>query len=394
MNKLLSYRAIGAFFVYLIAFVNISFAEVVSTDLAQLGLHTDKTSVAPGSEFSVIIEMDPDEGWHGYWENPGDAGLKLEMEWQIPDGVEIDALQFKTPHLIPFEEIVSYGYEGKVTIVADGRVSEDFVGDNVVLNGSAFWLICSDALCVPQDAKISHQFEIGEDIVDENIRNLVLETKADMPIQENWESEFHTDGENFTVKSVIPAEYPVIERAYLYPYSEGMMENTYYQDLSFINGEIIGRFENAYGYEDKENFEFVLTFKTGEGEEHAVMLTATKSLEPVAEVMAVASTEEVTPLTSLDFTTALLFAFLGGVILNLMPCVFPILSLKAMSVVELSKKDFERSACQWIDIYSRNYGYVWINRCPGQHLITWMGISYANPVGEFCSWVVDGRHWS
>ena len=339
MNKLLSYRAIGAFFVYLIAFVNISFAEVVRTDLAQLGLHTDKTSVAPGSEFSVIIEMDPDEGWHGYWENPGDAGLKLEMEWQIPDGVEIDALQFKTPHLIPFEEIVSYGYEGKVTIVADGRVSEDFVGDNVVLNGSAFWLICSDALCVPQDAKISHQFEIGEDIVDENIRNLVLETKADMPIQENWESEFHTDGENFTLKSVIPAEYPVIERAYLYPYSEGMMENTYYQDLSFINGEIIGRFENAYGYEDKENFEFVLTFKTGEGEEHAVMLTATKSLEPVAEVMAVASTEEVTPLTSLDFTTALLFAFLGGVILNLMPCVFPILSLKAMSVVELSKKD-------------------------------------------------------
>ena len=73
MNKLLSYRAIGAFFVYLIAFVNISFAEVVRTDLAQLGLHTDKTSVAPGSEFSVIIEMDPDEGWHGYWENPGDA---------------------------------------------------------------------------------------------------------------------------------------------------------------------------------------------------------------------------------------------------------------------------------------------------------------------------------
>lgn len=340
MNKLLSFRAIGAFLVYLIAFVNISFAEVVRTDLAQLGLHTDKTSVALGSDFSIIIEMTPDEGWHGYWENPGDAGLKLEMDWQLPDGVEIDALQFKTPHLIPFEEIVSYGYEGKVTIVADGRVSEDFTGDKVVLNGSAFWLLCSDALCVPQDAKVSHQFDIGDNIVDDNLRNIVLETKEDMPIQENWESTFYTDGSNFTVKSVIPAEFPVIERAYLYPHSEGMMENTYYQDLSFINGEIIGRFQNAYGYEDNDNFDFVLTFKTGEGVDHAVMLSASKSLEPVAEIMAVAEeTAEAAPLTSLDFSTALLFAFLGGVILNLMPCVFPILSLKAMSVVELSKKD-------------------------------------------------------
>lgn len=338
MNKLLSWRGLVAFFVYFIAFANLSFAEVVRTDLAQLGLFIDKTSVAPGSAFSVIIEMDPDEGWHGYWENPGDAGLKLEMEWQLPDGVEIDAFQFKTPHLIPFEEIVSYGYEGKVTIVADGRISEDFSEDNLVLSGSAFWLICSDALCVPQDAKISHQIEVGDDIIDDEIRQLVLETKADMPISENWESAFHTDGNNFTIKSTIPAEYPVIERAYLYPYSEGMIENIYYQDLSFINGEIIGRFQNAYGYEDNEKFDFVLTFKTGEGEEHAVMLYASKSIEPVAEVRVVVE-EAAAPLTSLNFTTALLFAFLGGIILNLMPCVFPILSLKAMSVVELSKKD-------------------------------------------------------
>lgn len=338
MNKLLSWRGLVALFVYLIAFVNISFAEVVRTDLSQLGLFTDKTSVAPGSKFTAVIEMTPDEGWHGYWENPGDAGLKLEMDWQLPEGVEIDALQFKTPHLIPFEEIVSYGYVGKVTIIAQGRLSEDYAEESVVLNGKAFWLICSDALCVPQETTISQQFDVGDDIINEELHKTVLETKADMPTLENWESSFHTDGNNFTVKSVIPSQYPVIERAYLFPYSEGMMENAYYQDLSFINGEIIGRFQNAYGYEDNENFDFVLTFKTGEGEEHAALLSASKSLEPVAEVIAVVE-EAVAPVSSLDFTTALFFAFLGGVILNLMPCVFPILSLKAMSVVELSKKD-------------------------------------------------------
>ncbi|MCC3860347.1 protein-disulfide reductase DsbD family protein [Pseudemcibacter aquimaris] len=325
--------------VALTAMLGVSNATSVRTDLANLELTADKTSISPGSEFTVIIEMTPDEGWHGYWENPGDAGLKLEMDWKLPDGVEIGDFQFTTPHLIPFEEIVSYGYEGTVTIIADGKLSEDFNQDQLILSGNAFWLICSDALCVPQDAPISHTIDIGDDVTD-NARVATVETvKADMPVHIDWPSSFHTDGENFTVKSILPDEIAVIESAYLFPFSDGMMENVYRQNLSFINGEIIGRFNNAFRYEDNDTFEFVLTFKTGEGVDHAYFLSASKSMAPIAPVFEMESSEAAPTLPSLDFGTALLFAFLGGVILNLMPCVFPILSLKAMSVVELSKKD-------------------------------------------------------
>ncbi len=314
-----------------------SAADVVRTDLSEIEMRTDYRSVSAGDEFHIIIELTPDQGWHAYWENPGDAGLKLEMDWDVPEGVEIGPLQFTTPHLIPFEEIVSYGYDGKVTILADARVAEDVDVSQLQISGNAFWLICSDALCVPQDAKIGFSLPVGESAIEPDLMALVEAAKADMPLTADWVSQFHTDGQSFTVKAEVPAEYPVIESAYLFPHTEGMMENVYHQDLSFVDGNIIGRFQNAYGYVDNQEFSFLLKFKTGDGAEKAYLLTAIKSDEPVAAPREMAAVQPKVS-SELGLAMALSFAFIGGLILNLMPCVFPILSLKAMSVVELSSK--------------------------------------------------------
>ncbi len=326
----------------LIMMVILSFAmgAEVRTDLAKLTISADHSSVAPGDNFYIVIELTPYDGWHGYWENPGDAGLKLTMDWEEVDGLQIGDLQFTSPHLIPFEEIVSYGYDGKITIIANAHIAEDITSSSVEIGGAAFWLVCSDALCVPQEAEISFELPVGESVVDPVQQGVVIAAKNDMPNVVNWESAFHTDGENFTVQAQIPEEYNVIESAYIFPYSEGMMENVYYQDLSFINGEIIGRFKNAYGYEDKDQFNYVLRFKTGGGDDLVFSLTADKSIEPVAEVMPVAE-EKTAPafIPEIDLATALTFAFIGGLILNLMPCVFPILSLKVMSVAKLSDRN-------------------------------------------------------
>lgn len=330
------WQKIIALYVMILCSSSFSVAEVVRTNLSTIELTSDKLSALAGSDFTVVIELSPDQGWHAYWENPGDAGLKLEMDWQLPEGVEIGPLQFRTPHLIPFEEIISYGYDGAVTIIADGKISQDIATSEISIGGNAFWLICSDALCVPQDTAITHKIFIGEDIQNDRAALLAENARSDMPIAASWQSSFYTDGKNFTVKSLIPAEYPVIESAYLYPHSEGMMENVYRQNLSFINGEIIGRFENAYGYMDNDTFDYVLTFKTAEGEEKAFALSAQKSAVAVAEEMVPITTD--LAISNLSLPMALIFAFIGGLILNLMPCVFPILSLKAMSVVELSNK--------------------------------------------------------
>jgi thiol:disulfide interchange protein/DsbC/DsbD-like thiol-disulfide interchange protein len=311
-------------------------AQVVITDLSKIELLSDHSSIKAGDSFNIVIELEPNEGWHAYWVNPGDAGLKLEVAWDLPEGVEVGELQFSTPHLIPFEEIVSYGYDGKVTVTAEVKTPDNFESSQLTLAGDAFWLTCSDVLCVPQEAQISHTVLIGENVIDDRGEMLLKAAQEDTPDEANWPSQFHTDGENFTIISKIPDQYPVIESAYLFPRTIGMMENQYYQDLSFIDGNIVGRFKNAYGYSDEDQFEFVLSFKTGDGQDKAFSIVAQKSLIPVAEVRVQESTS---PLTDLGIVTALGFAFLGGLILNLMPCVFPILSLKAMSVVELSGKD-------------------------------------------------------
>lgn len=315
-------------------------AAEVQTNLANLKLGADHSSIAPGGDFHIIIELTPNEGWHGYWENPGDAGLKLTMDWDDAEGLEIGELQFPSPHLIPYEQIVSYGYEGKITIIAEAHLAEDITASSLNIGGAAFWLVCSDELCVPQDAEISFTLPVGETTADPMQQTAVEDAKNDMPAVVDWGSEFHTDGENFTVKTQIPEQYNVIESAYLFPHSEGMMENIYYQNLSFIDGEIVGRFTNAYGYEDLDQFNYVLRFTTGESEDLAFYLTAQKSLTPVTQAVAV-PVEEPAPAISTEFgiLTALTFAFIGGLILNLMPCVFPILSLKVMSVAKLSEKN-------------------------------------------------------
>lgn len=335
-------RLLVAASIILISVIGIAAADIVRTDLSKIEIQADHNSVAKGSDFNVVIELTPNPGWHAYWENPGDAGLKLSMDWTEQQGVEIDGLQFTTPHLIPFEEIVSYGYDGKVVVIAKARISDEFAQSNVTIGGSAFWLICSDALCVPQETEISFDLPIGEHVVDKRMSAVVEVAKADMPVPADWPSRFYTDGENFTVTSDIPAVYPVIESAYLFPQSEGMMENVYHQDLSFVDGKIIGRFKNAYGYEENEDFKFVLSFKTGEGREVSYALNAKQSLEPIIGSARTSDTPTETLQTrksDLGLVSALLFAFLGGLILNLMPCVFPILSLKAMSVAKLSEKD-------------------------------------------------------
>ena len=180
-----------------------STADVVRTDLSELKMRADHKSVSAGDAFQIIIELTPDQGWHAYWENPGDAGLKLEMDWTAPEGVEIGNLQFTTPHLIPFEEIVSYGYDGKVTILADARITDDIDVSALNISGNAFWLVCSDALCVPQEAKIGFSLPVGESVIDARLTALADATKAQMPLSADWQGQFYTDGENFTVKAAI-----------------------------------------------------------------------------------------------------------------------------------------------------------------------------------------------
>ena len=195
-----------------------SAAKVVRTDLSKIEMRADYHSVSAGDDFHIIIELSPDHGWHGYWENPGDAGLKLEMDWEVQEGVEIGDLQFTTPELIPFEEIISYGYDGKVTIIADVHYTGVSNLAQLQISGRAFWLLCSDALCVPQEAKIGFSLPVGQTIINAEITDLVKAAKADMPIQVNWTSNFNTDGQNFNVVVDVPEEYTVIESAYLFPY--------------------------------------------------------------------------------------------------------------------------------------------------------------------------------
>ena len=105
---------------------------------------------AAGDEVTVAIRMVPETGWHGYWSNPGEAGLPVEARWQAPTGVTFTPLRHPAPHLLDVQGIASYVHEGPFTLLATMRMPEGLArGAKLPVRVALNWLVCSDTLCVP-----------------------------------------------------------------------------------------------------------------------------------------------------------------------------------------------------------------------------------------------------
>jgi DsbC/DsbD-like thiol-disulfide interchange protein len=109
----------------------------------------EQTQVEPGQSVTVGLLLEPDEHWHTYWQNPGDAGLATKVRWTLPEGFEAGPIQWPTPQRFEAEgPIVTYGYEGQVLLMTEIAVPEEVATDTVTLAGKASWLVCDAYACL------------------------------------------------------------------------------------------------------------------------------------------------------------------------------------------------------------------------------------------------------
>jgi thiol:disulfide interchange protein DsbD len=286
--------------------------------------------VAPGDSFEVALVLTQDPGWHSYWRNAGDSGQPTTLDWRLPEGVAASALRFPVPERIEVAGLVSYGYEGEVALLATVTVAEGFTGDEVALGGTAGWLICAD-VCLPATAEVEATVAVGPSRPSPEAERFA-EWRRRLPIEaRGWTTEAIPTETGFDLR-VIPAPdwQGTMEGATFFPLDRGLVQYAAPQPVSRDGEAFVLALQGSGIADTPDVLRGVLALPEGEtldGEHRGLRVRA-----PVPRLAADAAGLEEAEVPSL--WVALALALGGGLLLNLMPCVFPILSLKVLGFAE------------------------------------------------------------
>ncbi|WP_298956314.1 protein-disulfide reductase DsbD domain-containing protein [uncultured Methylobacterium sp.] len=310
-------------------------------DLVRVDLLAEPGAVEAGRPFTVGVRLTMKPNWHVYWRNPGDSGLPPEIAWTLPAGFSAGPIAWPAPERIPVADLMNYGYEGETVLTVLLTPPEVLPPGPVAVRATVSYLVC-ERECVPGEATVSASLPVappGTSVRrDPRTREIFAAARADLPRPAPWPWHGARDGDALVLTVAAPdLAGEAIRDVALFPYGESTIENAAPQVASVDAAGLRLRLRPAAG-EGPAPLDGVLTFRTGAGERRAYALG-----EPPAATGPGASTAAGVPApppapadAPESLWGAVLLALLGGLVLNLMPCVFPVLSIKVLSLVRHS----------------------------------------------------------
>jgi thiol:disulfide interchange protein len=309
---------------------------VVNSGHIESELVAQEAGIAPGGTVYVALRQKIQAGWHTYWRNPGDAGQATQIAWTLPAGWTAGDMVWPTPKTARLGPLLDYAYEGEILIpVPISAPAGAQVGTTISLNADVNYLVCKD-ICVPEEAKLTLLLPVvaGAPAPDPKWGAVVGEVLAKAPKPAGLKAVFKLDGQ--TLKLAVtggPLKGADMTGAYFFPYSPKVIEHAAAQGIERGPEGLTVSLKPGYdfvgGGTPPTELAGVLSTKAGAWE-----VTATAGEPPATASGLGAPPAEAVPAPSPSggLAGALLFAFVGGLILNLMPCVFPVLSMKAASL--------------------------------------------------------------
>jgi thiol:disulfide interchange protein len=315
-------------------------AEPVQTGHIDVELVAQETGVAPGSTIYVALRQKILPGWHTYWRNPGDAGDATRIVWTLPPGWTAGDIVWPTPEKSRVGPLLDFAYTGEVLLPVPISVPADAqVGSVVTLKAAAAFLVC-EQVCVPEDAVVTLTLPVvaGMPQTDPKWGARIAETLAKAPKPAGLKAVFDLQGGVLKLAVTgAPLKGADVSGAFFYPYSGKVIEHPPEQAIERGPEGLTLSLTPGYDFSQAETkpteLSGVLALNGASYE-----ITATPGPIPAAAgglgapPAAPAKTHGSAEGASLGLPLAVAFAFLGGLILNLMPCVFPILSMKAASL--------------------------------------------------------------
>jgi thiol:disulfide interchange protein/DsbC/DsbD-like thiol-disulfide interchange protein len=312
-------------------------AAPVRTAEVEAELVAEHAALAPGENW-VGLRLRPEPGWHVYWRNPGDSGIPSRLDWQLPEGVAAGEIQWPYPHPESLGELTNYGYSDETLHLVLLNIAPDLPAGPLALRASASWLACKD-ICVPGKAELSLQLPLAAQrgAADPDWAHLFAKARAELPQPATWPAQFAVDGDDVSLQ-ISSAELDGAQQVTFFAYANDLVNHAAPQRIAAVPGTLrLSQQVSPYFVAAPAQVDGVLVV-TRDGATRAFEISAAAGEVAVVPgpglVAAPAhrSADEGAPPPALALV--LLFALIGGLILNLMPCVFPVLSLKAIALMK------------------------------------------------------------
>jgi thiol:disulfide interchange protein DsbD len=314
--------------------------SVVQTDNVRAELLADASAVKPGEPFWVGLRQIIRPKWHTYWKNPGESGLPTEIHWTLPGDVKVDPIVWPTPLLFDIGGVINYGYQDEAVLLARITPPANLAGSSLKIAAEANWLVCED-VCIPEDGMFELNLPIAAAAspAPPPVRAIFDTARQRVPTPSPWPASYGVakSGDPTLLVDARGLKTDAIRDVYFFPAEWGALASMARQKASVGARGIqipLKRGDAKGTLPEQLAGTLVLTEKTADGEIRQAFDVLAKLDAAFVPSLATAEGGE-----SLSLWQALLFALLGGLILNLMPCVFPVLAMKAAAFPRLAGHD-------------------------------------------------------
>ena len=322
--------------IFALAFASQALAQPVNTGHLTAQLVADSQGVAPGQTIHIALHQQIQKGWHTYWRNAGDSGEATRVKWTLPAGWTVSDFTWPTPHRLPVGPLVNYGYEDQVLLpMALTAPAGAKVGDTVTLTAAASFLVCAE-ICVPEDATLTIALPVtaGPAAPDAKWGGPIAATLAAAPKPAGLAAVFEkkTSGVALAVTGA-PLKGADMAEAYFYPFESTVIDHARPQVVERGPDGLTLTLTPGYAFQGEGAPKVLAGVLSVGGKGYEVTASpgappaGASGLGPPPAKVAGGGAN-----ANLGLVSAAFFAFVGGLILNLMPCVFPVLAMKAASL--------------------------------------------------------------
>ncbi|HEY1795608.1 MAG TPA: protein-disulfide reductase DsbD domain-containing protein [Stellaceae bacterium] len=306
----------------------------VPTDLVKARLVAESGSAAPGSVLWTDLHLDIKPGWHVYWRNPGDAGIATAIDWHLAPGFSAGPIEWPVPKRFVVGDLANYGYEKTADLLVPIKTPQDITG-SARLAAHATWLVCAE-ICIPGETDLTLSLPAGSGAPDPASTALFAEARTRLPQAAPSPISFTTDARGYHLHIPESAVAGLANpQATFFPYDGNAIDQAAAQPAATTGNGLtlsLAKPSTPNAPAAKQLDGVLALHGEGAAAPRAYAISAEPGAAPVD-----AAAQPVSK--AVHWWEAVLLAVLGGLVLNLMPCVFPILSLKVLSLAKLAHRD-------------------------------------------------------
>jgi len=334
--------------------------QSAKSDHAEGSLVFERAAATPGDTFLGALKLDLADGWHVYWKNPGDSGLPPTAEWAPSPGVTFGDFRFPAPHAIPLATLMNYGYEHQLVLPFQIQVAADAKpGSEIAIGGKIEYLICAD-ICIPEGIDLSTTLRVAASPeTDADGSAIIVATLPHIPVAMTGKATVERTPKGFRVAVVdsgVVGAVATAKNMRFFPDGPELSNPAKQLVRTGANGVSIELTASDFAKEGDQNLSGIIAMTDEAGSTRAWEVAATPGPAPAgvadkefvnAEVSGVAPSpvSSVAPMMGLsELLITLGLAFAGGLVLNLMPCVLPVLTIKAAGLVHTAHNPKESRA--------------------------------------------------